>query len=78
MNQLISFILKFYFLSPAGPSCHVVEKHQCTLAPVNHMVIVQCLPRISGDSVLANNDCRYLLSPTVWHSYQLFELFGEL
>jgi len=56
----------------------VVEKHQSTLVPVHHTVIVQWLARISGDSVLANNDCRYLLSLTVRRSYQLFELLGEL
>ena len=45
---------------------------------VTRLVIVQCLAGISGDSVLANNDFRYLLSSTVRHSYQLFEPLGEL
>ena len=30
--------------------------NKCTLVPVNHMIIVQWLARIVGDSVLANND----------------------
>lgn len=47
----------FYFLSPVGPSCHLVEKHQSTLAPVHHIWLSsKCLARISGGSVLANND----------------------
>ena len=30
--------------------------NKCTLVPVNHMIIVQWLTRIVGDSELANND----------------------